>query len=68
MQNYVTKGTDSKNRIYNCQSDFAIHNSRKVFGKDSEIGQTIALQSQVCTFVWGLMVSFSSTSEDSNIA
>lgn len=42
MQNPVTKGTDSKNRIYNCQSDFAVHNSRKVFGKDSEIWQTIA--------------------------
>lgn len=37
MQNSVTKGTDSKNRICNCQSDFAVHNSRKVFGKDSEI-------------------------------
>lgn len=42
MQNSVTKGTDAKNRICNCQSDFAVHNSRKVFGKDSEIGQTIA--------------------------
>lgn len=42
MQNHVTKGTDSKNRFRNCQSDFIVHNSRKVFGKDYEIGQTIA--------------------------
>lgn len=42
MQNDVTKGIDSKNRICNCQSDFAVHNSGKVLGRDSEIGQTIA--------------------------
>lgn len=43
MQNSVTKGTDVKNRMCNCQSDFAVHNSRKVFGRNSEIGKIIAL-------------------------
>lgn len=59
MQNYVTKGTDSKNRICNCQSDFAVHNSRKGVWERLILDKLLHLQSQVCSFVWGLIVSFS---------
>lgn len=40
----------------------------KCLEKTLKLDKLLHLQSQVCTFVWGLMVSFSSTSEDSNIA
>lgn len=68
MQNSVTKGTDVKNRICNCQSDFAVHNSRKVFGRNSEIGKIITPSKSSVQLVWGLIVAFSSAGEDSNVA
>lgn len=68
MQNYVTKGTDSKNRICNCQSDFAIHSSRKVFEKNSETGQTIAPSKSSVQHCLRIDSFISPTGEGSNIA
>lgn len=33
-----------------------------------KLGKLLHLQSQVCSFVWGLIVAFSSAGEDSNVA
>jgi hypothetical protein len=58
MQNCVTKGSDSKNRIYNYESDFAFHNSRKVLEKTLKLDKLLHLQSQVHSFGGELIVSF----------